>query len=150
MLLLDLAIPRDIEHEANQLEDVFLYTVDDLQQVVDSNLENREQDKIIAQEIIREKSLDFVEWLNNIPNEEIIKKYHEHANLLKNELLQSAIKKLETGSEPDLVVEELADKLTNKLLHTTFENIKKSQKISFEQSQDSIPVSKKPTNIHNS
>ena len=119
MLLLDLAIPRDIEHEANQLEDVFLYTVDDLQQVVDSNLENREQDKIIAQEIIREKSLDFVEWLNNIPNEEIIKKYHEHANLLKNELLQSAIKKLETGSSPDLVVEELADKLTNKLLHTT-------------------------------
>ena len=44
MLFLDLAIPRDIEHEANQLEDVFLYTVDDLQQVVDSNLENREQD----------------------------------------------------------------------------------------------------------
>jgi glutamyl-tRNA reductase len=124
--------------------------VDDLQQVVDSNLENREQDKGIAEEIIREKSLDFVEWLNNIPNEEIIKKYHEHANLLKNELLQSAIKKLETGSEPDLVVEELADKLTNKLLHTTFENIKKSQKISLEQSQDSIPVSKKPTNIHNS
>jgi glutamyl-tRNA reductase len=150
MLLLDLAIPRDIEHEANQLEDVFLYTVDDLQQVVDSNLENREQDKVIAQEIIREKSLDFIEWINNIPNEEIIKKYREHANLLKNELLQSAIKKLETGSDPDLVVEELADKLTNKLLHTTFENIKKSKKISLKQSQDSIPVSKKPTNIHNS
>ena len=73
-----------------------------------------------------------------------------HANLLKNELLQSAINKLETGSEPDLVVEELADKLTNKLLHTTFENIKKSPKISLEQSQDSMPVSKKPTNIHNS
>ena len=52
-------------------------------------------------------------------------------------------------SDPDLVVEELADKLTNKLLHTTFENIKKSPKISLEQSQDSIPVSKKPTNIHN-
>jgi len=150
MLFLDLAIPRDIEHEANQLEDVFLYTVDDLQQVVDSNLENREQDKVIAEEIIREKSLDFIEWLNNIPNEEIIKKYREHANLLKNELLQSAIKKLETGSDPDLVVEELADKLTNKLLHTTFENIKKSPIISLEQSKDSIPVSKKPTNIHNS
>jgi len=150
MLFLDLAIPRDIEHEANQLEDVFLYTVDDLQQVVDSNLENREQDKVIAEEIIREKSLDFIEWLNNIPNENIIKKYREHANLLKNELLQSAIKKLETGSAPDLVVEELADKLTNKLLHTTFENIKKSPKISLEQSKNSITVSKKPTNIHNS
>ena len=150
MLLLDLAIPRDIEHEANQLEDVFLYTVDDLQQVVDSNLENREQDKVIAEEIIQAKSLDFIEWLNNIPNEEIIKKYRKHANLIKNELLQSAINKLENGSDPDLVVEELADKLTNKLLHTTFENIKQSPKISLKKSKDSIPVSKKPTNIHNS
>ena len=106
--------------------------------------------RFIAEEIIREKSLDFIEWLNNIPNEEIIKKYREDANLLKNELLQSAIKKLEAGSDPDLVVEELADKLTNKLLHTTFENIKKSPKIDLEQSKDSIPASKKPTNIHNS
>ena len=150
ILLLDLAIPRDIEHEANQLEDVFLYTVDDLQQVVDSNIENRDQEMIIAKEIIREKSLDFIEWLNNIPNEEIIKKYLEDANLLKNELLQSAIKKLEAGSDPDLVVEELADKLTNKLLHTTFKSIKKSPKINLEQSKDFVPVSKKPTNIHNS
>ena len=46
--------------------------------------------------------------------------------------------------------EKVADKLTNKLLHTTFENIKKSPKISLEQSQDSISVLKKPTNIHNS
>ena len=124
--------------------------MDDLQQVVDNNLENREQDKVSAEEIIRETSVDFIEWLNNIPNEDIIKKYREHANLLKNELLQSAIKKLGTGSSPDLVVEELADKLTNKLLHTTFENIKKSPKISLEQSKDSTPVLKKPTNIHNS
>ena len=150
MLLLDLAIPRDIEHEANQLEDVFLYTVDDLQQVVDNNLENREKDKLIAEEIIRDKSLDFTEWLNNIPNEEIIKKYRENANLLKNELLQSAIKKLEAGSDPDLVVEELADKLTNKLLHSTFNNIKKSPKINLKKLKDSIAVSKNTTNIHNS
>ena len=70
--------------------------------------------------------------------------------MLKNELLQSAIKKLENGSDPDLVVEELADKLTNKLLHTTFENIKKSPKIGLEKSKRSMPVSKKTTNIHNS
>jgi glutamyl-tRNA reductase len=124
--------------------------VDDLQQVVDNNLENREKDKLIAEEIIRNKSLDFTEWLNNIPNEEIIKKYRENANLLKNELLKSAIKKLEAGSDPDLVVEELADKLTNKLLHSTFNNIKKSPKINLEQLKDSIAVSKNTTNIHNS
>ncbi|MDC0499009.1 glutamyl-tRNA reductase, partial [Candidatus Pseudothioglobus singularis] len=50
------------------------------------------------------------------------------ANLLKDELLQIALRKLKSGSNPDLVVEELADKLTNKLLHQSLENIKKPAK----------------------
>jgi len=125
MLLIDLAIPRDIEPEANQLEDVFLYSVDDLQQIANSNLEEKLKEKVIAKEIINEKSVDFIEWANNIPNEEIIKNHRRQSNLLKDELLQIALRKLKSGSNPDLVVEELADKLTNKLLHKTLENLKK-------------------------
>ena len=125
MLLIDLAIPRDIEPEANQLEDVFLYSVDDLQQIANSNLEERLKEKVIAKKIINEKSVDFIEWANNIPNEELIKNHRRQANLLKDELLQIALRKLKLGSNPDLVVEELADKLTNKLLHKTLENLKK-------------------------
>ena len=124
MLLIDLAIPRDIEPEANQLEDVFLYSVDDLQQIANSNLEERLKEKVIAKKIINAKSVDFIEWANNIPNEEIIKNHRRQANLLKDELLQTALRKLKSGSNPDLVVEELADKLTNKLLHNTLENLK--------------------------
>ena len=124
MLLIDLAIPRDIEPEANQLKDVFLYSVDDLQQIANSNLEERLKEKVLAKEIINEKSVDFIEWANNIPNEEIIKNHRRQANLLKDELLQVALRKLKLGSNPDLVVEELADKLTNKLLHKTLENLK--------------------------
>ena len=126
MLLIDLAIPRDIEPEANQLEDVFLYSVDDLQQIANSNLEERLKEKVIAKKIINEKSIDFIEWARNIPNEEIIKNHRRQANLLKDELLQTALRKLKSGSNPDLVVEELADKLTNKLLHKTLENLKNS------------------------
>ena len=126
MLLIDLAIPRDIEPEANQLEDVFLYTIDDLQQIANSNLEERLKEKVIAKKIINEKSMDFIEWVNNIPTEEIVKHQRMQANLLKDELLQIALRKLKAGSNPDLVVEELADKLTNKLLHKSLENIKKS------------------------
>ena len=126
MLLIDLAIPRDIEPEANQLEDVFLYSVDDLQQIANSNLEERLKEKVIAKKIINEKSINFIEWTRNIPNEEIIKNHRRQANLLKDELLQTALRKLELGSNPDLVVEELADKLTNKLLHKTLENLKNS------------------------
>jgi len=125
MLLIDLAIPRDIEPEANQLEDVFLYSVDDLQQIANSNLEERLKEKVIAKKIINEKSVDFIEWANNIPNEELIKNHRRQSNLLKDELLQIALRKLKSGSNPDLVVEELADKLTNKLLHKTLENLKK-------------------------
>ena len=125
MLLIDLAIPRDIEPEANQLEDVFLYSVDDLQQIANSNLEERLKEKVIAKKIINEKSVDFIQWANNIPNEELIKNHRRQSNLLKDELLQIALRKLKSGSNPDLVVEELADKLTNKLLHKTLENLKK-------------------------
>ena len=64
-------------------------------------------------------------WLNNIPNEEVIKNYRMQADLLKDELLQIALRKLKSGSSPDLVVEELADKLTNKLLHQSLEQIKR-------------------------
>jgi len=124
MLLIDLAIPRDIEPEANQLEDIFLYSVDDLQQIANSNLEERLKEKVLAKEIINEKSVDFIQWANNIPNEEIIKNHRRQANLLKDELLQIALRKLKLGSNPDLVVEELADKLTNKLLHKALESLK--------------------------
>ena len=131
MLLIDLAIPRDIEPEVNQLEDVFLYTVDDLQQIANSNLEERLKEKVDAEKIIKLSSIEFMEWINNIPNEEVIKNYRRQANLLKDELLQIAIRKLKSGSNPDLVVEELADKLTNKLLHQSLEKIKKPSKSRF-------------------
>ena len=149
MLLIDLAIPRDIEPEANQLEDVFLYTVDDLQQVADGHLEDRIKEKVIAEEIIRVQNLNFIVWLNNIPNEEVIKNYRRQANLLKDELLQIAIRKLESGSSPELVVEELADKLTNKLLHKTFQSVKNSKNIQLESSNISSETKKKYTDISN-
>ena len=150
MLLIDLAIPRDIEPEANQLEDIFLYTVDDLQQVADGNLENRIKEKVIAKEIIRTQSLDFIEWLNNIPNEEVIKNYRRQANLLKDELLQIAIIKLESGLNPELVLEELADKLTNKLLHKTIQNIKNSKSLKLDLTDIIAEDKKKSTNTSNS
>ena len=141
MLLIDLAIPRDIEPEANQLEDVFLYSVDDLQQIANSNLEERLKEKVIAKKIINDKSVDFIEWANNIPNEELIKNHRRQSNLLKDELLQIALRKLKSGSNPDLVVEELADKLTNKLLHKTLENLKKPNSLK----TDSHEIVKKDT-----
>ena len=149
MLLIDLAIPRDIEPEANQLEDVFLYSVDDLQQIANSNLEERLKEKVIAKKIINEKSVDFIEWTNNIPNEELIKNHRRQSNLLKDELLQIALRKLKSGSNPDLVVEELADKLTNKLLHKTLENLKKPNSLKTDSHEIVEKDITKPSKIDN-
>ena len=149
MLLIDLAIPRDIEPEANQLEDVFLYSVDDLQQIANSNLEERLKEKVIAKKIINEKSVDFIEWANNIPNEELIKNHRRQSNLLKDELLQIALRKLKSGSNPDLVVEELADKLTNKLLHKTLENLKKPNSLKTDSHEIVEKDITKPSKIDN-
>ena len=149
MLLIDLAIPRDIEPEANQLEDVFLYSVDDLQQIANSNLEERLKEKVIAKKIINEKSIDFIEWVNNIPNEELIKNHRRQSNLLKDELLQIALRKLKSGSNPDLVVEELADKLTNKLLHKTLENLKKPNSLKTDSNEIVEKDITKPSKIDN-
>ena len=149
MLLIDLAIPRDIEPEANQLEDVFLYSVDDLQQIANSNSEERLKEKVIAKKIINEKSGDFIEWANNIPNEELIKNHRRQSNLLKDELLQIALRKLKSGSNPDLVVEELADKLTNKLLHKTLENLKKPNSLKTDSHEIVEKDITKPSKIDN-
>ena len=149
MLLIDLAIPRDIEPEANQLEDVFLYSVDDLQQIANSNLEERLKEKVIAKKIINDKSVDFIEWANNIPNEELIKNHRRQSNLLKDELLQIALRKLKSGSNPDLVVEELADKLTNKLLHKTLENLKKPNSLKTDSHEIVEKDITKPSKIDN-
>ncbi len=149
MLLIDLAIPRDIEPEANQLEDVFLYSVDDLQQIANSNLEERLKEKVIAKKIINDKSVDFIEWANNIPNEELIKNHRRQSNLLKDELLQIALRKLKSGSNPDLVVEELADKLTNKLLHKTLENLKKPNSLKTDSQEIVKKDITKPSKIDN-
>ena len=89
MLLLDLAIPRDIEPEAGKLDDVFLYTVDDLQQVVENNLEGRKQEKIAAQEIINKQS----DMVNNKIN---------LSNLQKSKLISKKYKKLKLLGSGDL------------------------------------------------
>ena len=151
MLLLDLAIPRDIEPEAGKLDDVFLYTVDDLQQVVENNLESRKQEKVAAQEIINKQNEVFKSWLDSIPNEEIIKSYRQHAMNLKDDALKGAIKKLSSGTEVEAVLQELADQLTNKLLHAPFQNIKKTPNINLDQCQYCIPKpATKPIKVSNS
>jgi len=151
MLLIDLAIPRDIEPESEQLEDIFLYTVDDLQQVIEGNIESRKQEKVLAEKIIEKENIEFRAWLDSIPNETIIKEYNKQADQLKDDAINSAMKKLESGVDPDAIIKELADRLTSKLLHAPFQNIKKTANINLVQCKACVPSkSNKTINISNS
>ena len=151
MLLIDLAIPRDIEPESDQLEDIFLYTVDDLQQVIEGNIESRKQEKVLAEKIIEKENIEFRAWLDSIPNEAIIKEYNKQANQVKDDAINSAMKKLESGVDPDAIIKELADRLTSKLLHAPFQNIKKTANINLVQCKACVPSkSNKTINISNS
>ena len=151
MLLIDLAIPRDIEPESDQLEDIFLYTVDDLQQVIEGNIESRKQEKVLAEKIIEKENIEFRAWLDSIPNEAIIKEYNKQANQVKDDAINSAMKKLDSGVDPDAIIKELADRLTSKLLHAPFQNIKKTANINLVQCKACVPSkSKKTINISNS
>ncbi len=125
MFILDIALPRDIEPEVEQLEDIYLYTIDDLKQVVEQNIANRNQEKLLAENIIDKHMQDFKLWLESLPQEEIITQYKDKANEIKQQLLDKALKKINKGDDISTVIKTLADQLTNKLLHKTFNNIKK-------------------------
>jgi len=142
MFMLDIAIPRDIEPEVAQLDDVFLYTVDDLRQVVSDNIDSRQREKILAEEIIIGQNKKFDDWLTTLPNEQIVQAYRQNAYQIKEVAVEAALKKLKNGGDSAAIINQLADQLTNKLLHTPFGNIKQVSTEQLNQCEGCIPKNK--------
>lgn len=117
MLLVDIAVPRDIEAEVADLDDAYLYTVDDLQSIVEQNMASRREAAEEAELITEEQSLQFMEWIRSLQSVDSIREYRTHANEIKDELLERAVHKLTQGGDAEEVLRELANRLTNKLIH---------------------------------
>jgi glutamyl-tRNA reductase len=117
MVMVDLAVPRDIEPEVAQLDDVFLYTVDDLAQVVDSGLESRQAAVVEAEGIIDERVTGFLNWLDSRDTVPTIRALREHADQLRQAELERALRMLARGDDAHKVLESLSQGLTNKLMH---------------------------------
>lgn len=143
MFMLDIAIPRDIEPEVGQLDDAYLYTIDDLEQVVSDNIGSREKEKVLAQEIIIKQSQVFNQWLSILPNEQLIQNYRTNVNQIKSDAVEDALKRLKNGGDNEQIIKKLADQLTNKILHTTFKNIKQTSLTGLDQCEGCIPNIKK-------
>jgi len=117
VFMVDLAVPRDIEPEVEQLEDVYLYTVDDLQDIVEENRQARREAAQLAEEIIAVEVEHFLAWLRSQGATDTIKALRSHAQSLQGEALERAQKALRGGATPEEALELLATSLTKKLLH---------------------------------
>ncbi len=139
IFMLDIAIPRDIEPEVAQLNDVFLYTVDDLEQVVSENIDTRQREKTLAEEIIKGQNKKFKNWLKALPSEQVVQSYRTSANSIKDASVEDALKKLKNGGDSEQIIRKLADQLTNKLLHSPFKNIKQTTQEQLNQCEGCVP-----------
>lgn len=117
MLFIDLAVPRDIEQEINELDNIHLYTIDDLQKTVESNLEQRAIAAQKAQYIIQEQAEQFTDWLKARHVVDYVKQYRSNAQSIKRELEIKALNAIKHGANVDEVFAEFSHRLTNKLIH---------------------------------
>ena len=121
IFMVDLAVPRDIEADVAKLDDVFLYTVDDLASVVQEGVELRQAAVGEAETIIQARVQDFMHWVEGRAALPVIHDMRQHAEHLRQAELSKAQKALQkalsNGTDPMLVLEQLSHGLTNKFLH---------------------------------
>ncbi len=117
MFMVDLAVPRDIEHEVARLDDVFLYTVDDLGAVVQTGLESRQAAVSQAEAIIDTRVQSFMHWIDHRAVVPVIQELHETSEAMRLHELERAHKLLARGEDINVVLEALSRGLTAKFLH---------------------------------
>ena len=124
MFMVDIAVPRDIEPEVRELSDVYLYTIDDLQGVIDEGLRSRQAAAAQAEDIIAFHADEFMAWLRSLDAAGLIQDYRHRAEELRDDVLARALRQLDAGKPPAEVLNYLAHTLTNKLLHAPSANLR--------------------------
>jgi glutamyl-tRNA reductase len=117
VFIADLAVPRDVEAEVASLDDVFLYTVDDLTEIVKDNLGIRREAVTQAERMIAEQTTHFLRWLEGRSVVPTIAALSKHHDVLRGAELERARRMLHNGVPPEVALEALARGLVNKLLH---------------------------------
>ena len=118
VFMVDIAVPRDIHPAVGDLEDIYLYTVDDLQDIIQENLQSRQDAAKQAEEIIDSQVDHFMAWLRAQDSSQYIRALRQQASALRDQVLERAQKQLQQGKNPADVLNYLANTLTNKLIHT--------------------------------
>ncbi|WP_444946247.1 glutamyl-tRNA reductase [Microbulbifer sp. VTAC004] len=126
MFMVDIAVPRDIEPQVGELDDVYLYTVDDLRGVIDEGMRSRERAAEAAREIIEVAAAEFSKESRALGAVDTIRSYRQRAQQISDTELERVLLQLDKGEDPRRLMEQLARSLTNKLIHAPTISLKKA------------------------
>ncbi len=118
MAMIDIAVPRDIEPQVGQLSDVFLYTVDNLKEIIDQGMEARQQAAVKAEHIIENQARNFMQKMRGLNAGATIGELRAHTTEIQQATLATAMDMLRKGTDPEKALQYFAHTFTNKLLHT--------------------------------
>ncbi|MDE1463047.1 glutamyl-tRNA reductase [Spartinivicinus poritis] len=126
IFMVDIAVPRDIEPQVATLADIYLYTVDDLREVIEENLKSRQTAAVEAENLVLNGSAAFMNRMRELTAVEVLKQFRTKIELLSEDELAKARKKLANGADPEQVLARFAKAITNKLLHGPSVQIKQA------------------------
>lgn len=118
IFMVDIAVPRDIEPEVGSLPDVYLYSIDDLTQIIEANIAQRRSAAENAENYVHEGTRLYVRETRIQRDRELLRAFRDQAKDIQEAELERARKDLARGTDPDRVLERLSNSLTNKLIHT--------------------------------
>lgn len=140
IFMVDLAVPRDIEQEVGELDDVFLYTLDTLGKIIQQNAEKREAAVAAADLIIDMRTGEFMSWLAARSAVPVIQQLRGKADQYRQTELERARRMLAKGDDPAKVIELLANGLTNKFLHHPLAALNRTHGPEREALQDALEI----------
>ena len=126
MLLVDIAVPRDIEADVEKLSNVYLYTVDDLEAIIEHNLAQRQVAAQQAESIVVQESGHFMEWLRAQSAVNTIREYREQAEEIRAAMAAKAVALIQQGHDPEEVINQMSQQLTNRLIHAPTKSLQQA------------------------
>ena len=126
MFMVDIAVPRDIEPQVEALDDVYLYTVDDLEEVIQDNLKARQSAADLAAQIVDEEVDNWSSKQRELTAVDTIKAFRDSVETIRDAEVEKALVALERGQDSAEVINTLARNLTNKLLHKPTTKLKQA------------------------
>lgn len=126
IFMVDVAVPRDIEPQVEELDDIYLYTVDDLEEVIQDNLRARQNAADLAQDIVDEEMQNWASKQRELSVVDTIRAFRDSVESIRDAEIAKALDALERGQDSAEVINTLARNLTNKLLHKPTTKLKKA------------------------